>query len=91
MSEFINIKLLEQYLDNGLLIRQTHPNYPISIWNYSRKTEFEDRWDEITMMCRGLVTDDVGGYILARPLRKFFNIEQISINDYPKEFEVFQI
>ncbi len=35
MSEFIDIKLLEQYLDNGLLIRQTHPNYPISIWNYS--------------------------------------------------------
>lgn len=90
MSEFIDIKLLEQYLDNGLLIRRTHPNYPISIWNYSRKTEFEDRWDEITMMCRGLVTDDVSGYILARPLRKFFNIKQISINDYPKEFEVYE-
>ena len=64
MSEFIDIKLLEQYLDDNLLIRQTHPNYPISIWNYSKKQNLKIDGMKLLMMCRGLVTDDVSGYII---------------------------
>jgi T4 RnlA family RNA ligase len=40
--------------------------------NYTRVTQFEKAWDEITLACRGLVVDKEGK-VVARPLPKFFN------------------
>ncbi len=37
-------------------------------------------WDEITIACRGLVTDDSGN-IVARPFPKFFNYEEVIDKD----------
>ncbi len=70
------LKILNTYYDNGWLVKQTHPTLPLTIWNYSRTTQFEGMWDEITIMCRGLVTDDETGEIVARPFKKFWNIEE---------------
>jgi RNA ligase len=47
----------------------------LDIWNYSEKVQYEGLWDDITLMCRGLVTNSEG-VIVARPFRKFFNIEE---------------
>lgn len=66
---------LEQYHKEGWLIKQTHPTLPLTIWNYSQTTQYEGKWDEVTLMCRGLVTDDMGN-IVARPFKKFFNMEE---------------
>jgi RNA ligase len=66
---------LEQYHKEGWLIKQTHPTLPLTIWNYSQTTQYEGKWDEVTLMCRGLVTDDMGN-IVARPFKKFFNKEE---------------
>lgn len=71
-------EILDAYLEQGYLMRQTHPNYEgeLFIYNYTPKTTFEAHWDEITESCRGLiVTRD--GTIVARPLRKFFNYEEL--------------
>lgn len=77
---------LNQYYDEGLLFKQTHPTLPLTIWNYSDKTQYDGNWDEITLMCRGLVTDDEGK-IIARPLKKFFNMEECKHTPTP-EFTV---
>jgi T4 RnlA family RNA ligase len=66
---------LEKYYNDGLLYKQVHPTLPLTIWNYTEKVQFENLWDEVTLMCRGLVTDDKGN-IVARPFRKFFNMEE---------------
>ena len=66
---------LEKYYNDGLLYKQVHPTLPLTIWNYTEKVQFENLWDEVTLMCRGLVTDD-NGNIVARPFRKFFNMEE---------------
>lgn len=71
----MNIETLHKYYDEGWLIKQTHPTLPLTIWNYSVKTQYEGKWDEITLICRGLVTDELGN-IVARPFKKFFNIEE---------------
>ena len=54
---------LNTYYDNGLLYKQTHPTLPLTIWNYTEKVQFEDLWDEVTLMCRGLVTDNDGNFV----------------------------
>jgi RNA ligase len=66
---------LEKYYNDGLLYKQVHPTLPLTIWNYTEKVQYENLWDEVTLMCRGLVTDEDGN-IVARPFRKFFNVEE---------------
>lgn len=84
----IDLSILENYLDQGLLHKSPHPTLPISIWNYSPKTQYERLWDEITLMCRGLVIDS-SGLIVARSFNKFFNMEEEST--LPQEpFEVYE-
>lgn len=80
--EFLNT--LEEYYQNGLLLKQTHPIYDLTIWNYSPKVQYERLWDEITIQCRGLVTNSEGK-IIARPFKKFFNYEEHKPEDIPNE------
>lgn len=72
----MNLQTLEKYYEEGWLIKQTHPNLPLTIWNYSQATQYEGKWDEITLQCRGLVTMDETGEVVARPFKKFFNMEE---------------
>jgi RNA ligase len=69
------IEILKKYEGDGLLYRQLHQTLDLDIWNYSEKVQYEGLWDDITLMCRGLVTNSEGD-IVARPFRKFFNIEE---------------
>jgi RNA ligase len=82
------LETLNKYYEDGWLIKQTHPTLPLTIWNYSQTTQYEGKWDEVTTMCRGLVTDDKGN-IIARPFKKFFNMEEGKHTPTP-EFEVFE-
>ena len=72
----MNLQTLEKYYEEGWLIKQHHPNLPFTIWNYSQQTQYEGKWDEITLACRGLVTLDDTGELIARPFKKFFNMEE---------------
>lgn len=69
------IEILENYYDQKLLIKQHHPDLPLIIWNYSPRVQYEKLWDETTLMCRALVTDQKGS-IVARSFSKFFNLEE---------------
>jgi len=79
---------LEQYSRTGHLFKQNHPTLPLSIWNYSPEVQYRQLWDDITLQCRGKVTDDEGN-VVARPFKKFFNIEEGKHNP-TEEFEVFE-
>ena len=82
------LEKLNQYYEDGLLYKQVHPTLPLTIWNYTEKVQFENLWDEVTLMCRGLVTDDTGD-IVATPFQKFFNIEEGKFEP-TENFEVFE-
>jgi RNA ligase len=84
----MDLQVLTRYLEDGLLYKQTHPTLPLTIWNYTEKVQYEGLWDEVTLSCRGLVTDD-DGIVVARPFRKFFNIEE-GKHTPTSEFEVFE-
>lgn len=80
----ISLDVLEKYYQDGLLLKQTHPRYDLTIWNYSPKVQYEKLWDEITLQCRGLVTNSEGK-IVAKPFKKFFNYEEHNPEDIPNE------
>jgi len=83
------LELLNRYHEEGWLTKQNHPHFPLTIWNYSQNTQYEGKWDHITLMCRGLVTDSISGKVIARPFSKFFNMEE-NRHIPTEEFEVFE-
>lgn len=82
------LEKLNKYFEDGLVCKQVHPTLPLTIWNYSPKTQFDGKWDEITLQTRGLVTDDKGN-VVARPYRKFFNMEE-GKHTPTSDFEVYR-
>ena len=76
------------------MTKQVHPALPLSIWNYTPKVQYGllyDQyalWDEVTTQARGLVVDE-NGNVVARPFRKFFNIEEKRFTP-TVEFEVYE-
>jgi RNA ligase len=87
------LEILNKYYDDGLVQKQVHPTLPLTIWNYTPKTQYGELynnyifWDDVTLQCRGLVTDDKGN-VVARPFKKFFNTEEKQ-HTPTDEFELF--
>jgi RNA ligase len=69
-------KILKPYVDSGLVEAKRHATLPLTIYNYSRECQFDQKWDEVTLQCRGLILDDAG-VIVARGFNKFFNYEEV--------------
>ncbi len=82
------LRILNKYHNEGLLYKQVHPTLPLTIWNYSEDVQYGNKWDEMTLMARGLVTDEFGT-IVARPFKKFFNMEE-GKHTPTVDFEVFE-
>jgi RNA ligase len=68
-------EVLNKYFEEGLVYKQVHPTLPLTIWNYTETVQYEGKWDDVTLQTRGLVTDG-NGKVVARPFRKFFNMEE---------------
>ena len=84
------IDVLNDYIDRGLVVKQSHPTLPLDIYNYSRTCQYSKAWDSITLACRGLVLDR-DGKVIAKPFSKFFNMEELDPKKIPNEsFEVFE-
>ena len=79
----VDLNLINKYIADELLLAQIHPDAPLMILNYSRKVQFEGLWDEITLLCRGLIINSITGDIVARPFIKFFNYEQHKPEEIP--------
>lgn len=84
----ITLETLNDYISKGLVVKQSHNILPISIYNYSRKCQYENIWDDMTLSCRGLILDE-NGNLVSMGFKKFFNMEQLDVNEIPNEsFEV---
>ena len=88
IQKYINIEILNEYEQNGLLTKNKHPKFDLFIWNYTPKTQYESLWDNVTLSCRGLVTDNDGN-IIALSFTKFFNIEEGKFEP-TENFEVYE-
>lgn len=85
-----DLNILNDYIDKGLVVKNDHPTLPLSIYNYSRTTQYEGKWDNITKSCRGLILDRDGN-VVAKSFDKFFNLEEHKPEEIPNEdFEVYE-
>jgi len=85
-----DINILNDYIEKGLVVKNDHPTLPLSIYNYSRTTQYEGKWDNITKSCRGLILDREGN-VVAKSFDKFFNLEEHNPEEIPnEEFEVYE-
>jgi RNA ligase len=80
---------INDYINNGLIIKQNHPTYPLSIYNYSRECQYNNQWDKLTLSCRGLILNNEG-HVIAKSFDKFFNLSEHDAEHIPNDdFEVF--
>lgn len=75
LSDIFSIDLMEEMISEKYVNRRIHPQFPnINILNYGERTQFDARWNDVTLNCRGLIYDTLSGEVLARPWKKFFNL-----------------
>jgi RNA ligase len=85
----MNLEALQALVEQKLVTVQKHPDTEFYIYNYSPLVQYQRLWNEITLMTRGLILD-ADGNIIARPFKKFFNLEEHSPTEIPQEpFDVF--
>ena len=87
VQPMLNITTLRDYKKRRDLKSGSHPYYNLTIWNYLDTVQYNDKWDDITSICRGLVTDDTGR-IIARSFPKFFNVGE-GKHTHMDEYRVF--
>lgn len=75
-----DINVINSLIDAGKVKRTKHPEFDYYIYCYSKSAQFENKWSDTLRACRGLILD-VDGNVIARPMPKFFNIEQHSRSD----------
>ncbi|MFI5139348.1 MAG: T4 RnlA family RNA ligase [Sphingobacteriales bacterium] len=86
----MNKILLQQMIDERLVSVQKHPGAGLFIYNYTNKAQYGRVWNEITLQARGLILD-AELKIVARPFKKFFNLEEHPADEIPDEpFETFE-
>lgn len=80
MSNLFN--KIKEYVNAGWVLEQKHPTEELYIYNYSKSCTLENKWDEVTMSCRGLILNKAGE-IIARPFKKFFNYHELDPAEIP--------
>lgn len=66
---------LDLYLNERYVNRAYHDEFPLCQLTYGQKTVFDQKWDDVTTRCRGVIYNAETREVIARPFEKFFNIE----------------
>lgn len=77
LADVLDLAELATAVENGHVRKQRHPALPHVIYNYTEACQYAGAWTPVTLMCRGLIVDESTGAVLARPLVKFFNHDQV--------------
>lgn len=85
----LDVSAIQQEIDNGYIVARRHPDAPLTILNYTVRTQVEWHWNAATMQCRGLIVDDSWN-VVARPFKKFFSYEQLGGVVPHEPFEVLE-
>jgi len=76
-------------VEDKLVSVQKHPESDLFIYNYTPRVQYERLWNDVTIQTRGLILDSSGN-IIAKPFNKFFNVEEVDMNNIPKlPFDVY--
>jgi RNA ligase len=72
---FLDMDRVRKLIAEGYISVKRHPEYPLFLYGYTRKCQYDWRWTPETIACRGLILDDQDN-VVARPFPKFFTPDQ---------------
>lgn len=72
----VDFELLTDYANRKLLTKKKHPTKDLWMFKYTPEVMMKSLWDDVTLMCRGLVCDGEGNIVIW-PMRKFFNHTEV--------------
>ena len=76
LYDLLDKDVLTEMINKKYVNVTKHPQFPLYIYNYSRKCQFEHAWNEVTETCRGLIVyEDLN--VVASPFKKFYNYEEL--------------
>src|SRR6187431_20651 len=76
LSDIFDTELFTSMVEQGYVTVRPHKVKDWAIANYTPKAQYEWKWNEVTIACRGLVFCPHSLEIVARPFEKFFNWDQ---------------
>lgn len=82
--ELFDRDLFVQMREEGYVRVQVLDNSVLAIANYTEKAQYEQKWNPVTLQCRGLIFDIFSENVVARPFPKFFNWDDSS-QPYPPQ------
>jgi RNA ligase len=65
---------LERARSQGLIYERRSGD--LSLWCYTSRAVYDQAWDEVTILARGLVLDRAARAVVATPFPKFFNLSE---------------
>ena len=70
-----NWENIASLIDDGYIRVGEHPeNSELLIYNYTQKTQYDQKWTKDTLLCRGLISKNRS--VVSRPFQKFFNYSE---------------
>ena len=79
------IDRIKTLINDGYITRRKHPELGLYMLNYTNKCQFDNAWEPMTEMCRGLIVDKDWN-VVSRSFNKFWNLgEKMEISDLPDE------
>ena len=76
-SSLWDSKDLEKLISMWYISKTKHPYLPLYIYNYTPKTQYEKKWNDLTISHRWLIKDELWN-IVARSFNKIFNYSELS-------------
>lgn len=79
------ILVLDNMIKQGYVQYNKHKSLPLTIYKYTNKCVYDGAWNDVTIMCKGLVLDNEYN-IISRSFDKFFeyDLEEMKKLDYSK-------
>lgn len=81
---------LEAARERRMVYDRIHPETGLQIWCYTGRCNWDDGWDEFTVLARGLILDPADRRVVATPFPKFFNYGEKRGPVPPGEFEAYE-
>src|SRR5690349_477410 len=77
LADVLDPAELAEAVETGHVRVQRRPSRPYEIYNCTEACQYAGAWTPVTLACRGLIVDASTRAVLARPLPKFFNHDQL--------------
>lgn len=89
LFDLFDSHLYSEMVEKGYVKTQKHPTAPYVIHNYTDACTWDQEWNEVTLQCRGLITNSETDEVVSRGMPKFFNSDQEQAPTLSLEDEVF--